>query len=235
MDRRIVFSIVGVALIGLGLWLTTRTGQDETEVPQALRQESTRSIVSEPAQAAAHAAVDAGRLSAEAPESPGEPAGAAPTAVNPPPQAAGGPLPIDVSPGFEFLSKPSAEMKDTDPMWTHWRRHQQLESEPVDETWAPRMEAALRAGVEQALTARGLDTQRIELPVVECRTNGCEIQAVGYAMDNMKPGVDFQDILPSLLRGTLEGEFDLSGFSLLVSSRADGRLIFLATMPRKKN
>lgn len=120
-------------------------------------------------------------------------------------------------------------------MWSPWRRHQQLESEPRDDTWAPRMEAALRRGIEGALTARGLDTERIELPVVECRTSGCEIQAVGYAMDNMKPGVDFQDILPALLKGSLGSEFDLAGFSLMVSPRADGRLTFLALMPRTKN
>jgi hypothetical protein len=70
------------------------------------------------------------------------------------------------------------------------------------------MEAALRGGVEEALTMRGFDTQRIELPGVGCRTNACEIQAVGYAMDNMKPGVDFQDILPAMLRGSLGSEFD---------------------------
>ena len=86
-------------------------------------------------------------------------------------------------------------------MWSPWRRHQQLESEARYETWAPQMEAALRGGIEEALTMRGLDTQRIELPVVECRTKACEIQAVGNAMDNMKPGVDFQDNLPAMRAG----------------------------------
>lgn len=70
---------------------------------------------------------------------------------------------------------------------------------------------------------------------VECRTSGCEIQAAGYAMDNMKPGVDFQLLLPALLTGSLGSEFDRDGFSLLTSPRADGRLTFLALMPRNKN
>jgi hypothetical protein len=43
-------------------------------------------------------------------------------------------------------------------------------------------------------------------------------------MDNMKSGVDFQDIIDAQLRGSLGSEFDLAGFSLLVSSRANWRL-----------
>jgi hypothetical protein len=148
------------------------------------------------------------------------------------PQAMGEALPIDVSPGFEYLSKPASEMTDTDAMWSQWRRHQKLQSEPREESWAPRMEAALRGGIQDSLTARGLDTQRIELPVVECRTNGCEIQAVGYYEDIKKPGVDLQLILPSLLTGSLGNEFD--GYSLMMSSRPDGRTTFLAQLPRKK-
>jgi hypothetical protein len=125
-------------------------------------------------------------------------------------------------------------MKDTDSMWSPWRRHQQLQSEARDEAWAPRMEAALRSGIQDTLTARGLDTQRIELPVVECRTNGCEIQGVGYSEDNLKPDVDLQLILPSLLRGSLAGEFDMDSFGMLMSSRPDQRITFLAQLPRKK-
>jgi hypothetical protein len=142
-------------------------------------------------------------------------------------------LPIDVSPGFEHLSIPASEMKDTDPMWSTWRRHQQLESEPRDEAWAPRMEAALRSGIQSSLTARGFDTQRIELPVVECRTNRCEIQAVGYPGDQQK-GIDLQFILPPLVKGSLAGEFDLKGYSIMLSSRPDQRIMFLAHLPRRK-
>jgi hypothetical protein len=119
-------------------------------------------------------------------------------------------------------------------MWPHWRRHQQLQRDPRDEAWAPRMEAALRSGIQDSLTAHGFDTQRIELPVVECRTNGCEIQAVGYSEDNSKPGVDLQLVLPSLLRSSLASEFDMEASSLMMSSRPDRRVTFLAQWPRKK-
>lgn len=96
------------------------------------------------------------------------------------------------------------------------------------------MEAALRGGIQDSLTSRGLDTQRIELPVVECRTNGCEIQAIGYAQDNKKPGVGLQSILPSLFTGSLGSEFDMQGYSLMTSSRPDQRLGFLVLLLRKK-
>ena len=96
------------------------------------------------------------------------------------------------------------------------------------------MEAALRNGIQDSLTVRGLDTQRIELPVVECRTNGCEIQAVGDSEDNRKPGADLQLILPSLLRGSLGSEFDMEGYRLMMSSRSDRRITFLAQWPRKE-
>jgi hypothetical protein len=96
------------------------------------------------------------------------------------------------------------------------------------------MEAALRDGIQDSLSARGLDTQRIELPVVECRTNGCEIQALGYVEDNGKPGVDLQLILPSLLAGSLGSEFDLDQYSGQLSSRPDRRITFLTHLPRKK-
>ena len=65
------------------------------------------------------------------------------------------PQPIVVSPGFEFLSTP--DMEDTDGRYLQWRRHQQLQSEMRDPTWAPRVEAALRNGIEDALTAQGFD------------------------------------------------------------------------------
>jgi len=147
--------------------------------------------------------------------------------------AAGESHPIDVAPSFEFLAKPAAEMKDTDSMWTHWRRHQLLQSEPRDEAWASRIEAALRTGIQDALTAHGLDTQRIELLVVECRTSGCEIQAVGFAEDNRKD-VDLQVILPGLLADSLANDLDRDEFSILLTARPDDRVSFLAHMPRKK-
>jgi hypothetical protein len=233
MDRRVAFLISGVTVLGALVWLTTRIRPNESEVRQSPPRDLAESTA--PVPAAANPPISAVRTSEDAPASPGYDAAAVPIAANQSAHAAGGPLQIDVSPGFEFLDRTPAEMKDTDPMWSSWRRHQQLESETRDEALAPRMEAALRDGVEDALTMRGFDTQRIELPVVECRTNACEIQAVGYAIDNMKPGVDFQSVLAAVLRGNLGSEFDLAGFGLLMSPRADGRLTFLALIPRKKN
>jgi hypothetical protein len=142
--------------------------------------------------------------------------------------------PLDISPGFEFLNEPAGKMKDTDALWPNWRRHQQLENEPRDEAWAPGVESSLRDGIQGALLAHGVDTQRIELPVVECRTNGCEIQALGYQQDNGKVGVDLQLILPALIHGSLGSEFDADGYSILLSSRPDQRITFLAQLPRKK-
>jgi len=159
-------------------------------------------------------------------------AAAAATATAPP--TAGNAIPIDVSPGFEYLSKPAAEMKDTSSNWGPWRRHQKLESEPRDEAWSQRVEAALRNGIQAALTAKGLDTQRIELPVVECRTTGCEIQAIGYAQDSMNGGFDFQDALGGLLRGPLGNEFNLDETSNVLVSRPDDRKTFLTHLLRKE-
>jgi hypothetical protein len=146
---------------------------------------------------------------------------------------AGNAMPIDVSPGFDYLSKPAAEMKDTDAMWGAWRWHQKLQDEPRDEAWAPRVEAALRQGVLDILTAKGLDTQRIELPVIECRTSGCEIQAVGYLQDSMQEGFDYQQVLGGILAGPLGNEFDLNNHVSRMSTRSDNRVVILTHLPRK--
>jgi hypothetical protein len=150
------------------------------------------------------------------------------------PSTAGNAIPIDVSPGFEYLSKPAAEMKDTSSNWGPWRRHQKLASEPRDEAWAQQVEVALRNGIQAALTAKGLDTQRIELPVVECRTTGCEIQAIGYVQDSQNGGFDFQEVLNGLLRGPLGNEFNLDETSYMMTSRPDNRVTFLTHLPRKE-
>jgi hypothetical protein len=234
MDKRSALTIAGVAVVVAVIWLTTRPGESPaesgpspaTEAGVAVAAANDAVASSPPLGSAARAADPAKKTAAEA--STAMPSGATPTV-----QATGEILPIDVSPGFEFLSKPAAEMKDTDSMWTQWRRHQKLESEPRDEAWAPRMEAALRNGIQSSLMAHGLDAQRIELPVVECRSTGCEIQAIGYEEDSRRGGVDFQAILHPLLNGSLAGEFDISGFGLMMSPRPDGRVTFLTHLPRK--
>lgn len=94
------------------------------------------------------------------------------------------------------------------------------------------MESALRHGIQDSLTAKGYDTQRIELPVVECRTNGCEIQALSYPEDLRAHVADLQMIVPALLRGNLGNE--LENFSAVHNSRADGRLTILVHLSRKR-
>jgi hypothetical protein len=233
MDKRIVLSVVGAAAVMGVVWLTTRPSESGVVAEQAPTAGVPVTKTTDPVAGAATsfgsatgAAANPPTVSAEAPRvmQPGE------TVMTPATDEA---LPIDVSPGFEHLSTPAAEMEDTDPRWSTWRRHQKLQSEPRDEAWAPRMEAALRSGIQDSLTARGFDTQRIELPVVECRTTGCEIQAVGYSGDQKK-GIDLQFILRSLLRGSLASEFDLEGYSIMLSSRPDRRVTILAQLPRKK-
>jgi len=209
MNKRIVLAIAGVAAVVAVVWITTRTRESAAVAEQAASAEAPVTMTPDSMPPA-----PAPLASAEAP------------AIAPP---------IDVSPGFEFLSKPAAEMQDTDGRWFQWRRHRQLQSELRDESWAPRIEAALRSGIQDALTAQGFDTQRIELPVVECRTTGCEIQALGYSGDSVKNGADLEFILSPLLGGNLRGEFDMDGSSMLRSSRPDQRVTIFLQLTRKKN
>jgi hypothetical protein len=233
--KPVVFSIVGVAAIGVVVWLAMRAGDPaapaekvaaDALAPAALTHPENSASVNDnsAASATAQPAAAAERVAPLAVKQDGDiPLDSLSTA-----------LPIDVSPGFEYLAKPAAEMSDTDSQWTLWRRHQQLQSEPRDDSWAPRIEAEFRRGIEDALTAAGLDTQRIELPVVECRTRGCEMQAVGYSADNRNPKADFQIVVLSLLREKMGDEFDLQGVILSMSPRSDGRIAFLVQVPRKK-
>jgi len=124
-------------------------------------------------------------------------------------------------------------MKDIDPLRPIVRRHEQLQDEPRDESWAGPMETALRSGIQDSLTAKGLDTQRVELAVIECRTTGCEIQALTYPEDNGKEGVDLQSVLPTLVSGPLKQEFD--GFpQMFLSSRSNGRITVIAHLSRSE-
>jgi hypothetical protein len=220
MNNRIVLAIAGVAVVGAVVWLSTRGGEQETEKAQAIP-----------------ASAPASETPAPKAEAPATHRNAADIAAARPTVSAGAPadaLPIDVSPGFEYLNKPAGEMKDTDPTWPQWRRHQELQSEPRDEAWAPRIEAAVRRVIQDSLMAQGLDTERIELSVIECRTHGCEIQAVGYAEDNLRQGVDLQSIMFTMLAGSMGDEFDRDALSMSMTSRPDNRLGFLVQLPRRK-
>jgi hypothetical protein len=140
-------------------------------------------------------------------------------------------LPIDVSPGFELLNEKASSLKATDPTKALLLRHEELQSQPRDPAWSERMEAALTKGIRDSLTTRGLGTERIELPVVECRRTGCEIQAIGFVKDNGKPGVDPQMIVPMLLMGPLSSDLhDSHGF---MSSLPDGRLSYIFLLARR--
>jgi hypothetical protein len=140
---------------------------------------------------------------------------------------------IAVAQGFELLSKDANIMEDMDPLRPIVRRHEQLQDEPRDENWSERMEAALRSGIQDSLTAKSLDTQRVELPVVECRTTGCEVQALAYPEDNGKEGVDLQSILPTLVSDPLKGEF--AGFpNMLMGDGSDGRTTVIVYLARKQ-
>jgi hypothetical protein len=230
-----VFSILGVAAIGVVVWLAMRAGDPGAPAEKAAADALAPDTLPHPENSVTVVGSPAASATAQ-PSATAE--HAAPLAAKQDGavllDSRSAALPIDVSPGFEYLAKPAAEMSDTDSQWTNWRRHQQLQSEPRDDSWAPRMEAEFRRGIEDALTAAGLDTQRIELPVVECRTRGCEFQAVGYSVDNRNPKADFQIIVHSVLREKMGDEFDLQGLILSMSPRSDGRILFLVQVPRKK-
>jgi hypothetical protein len=142
--------------------------------------------------------------------------------------------PIEIAPGFEGKFPRSETLKDTDGRWPMVRQHEKLQAEPRDSAWSERTEAALRQGIEHELTSKGFDSQRIQLVVVECRTTGCEIQALGFPADNSKPDVDLQMVLPRVLTGPLAGEFEMDDYSISLSGGPDGRIAFVSMLPRKK-
>jgi hypothetical protein len=144
------------------------------------------------------------------------------------------PTPIDVSPGFESLLAPTTDPPDTSPSSAIVRRHRQLLTEVRDDEWAGRVEPDIRAYVEKSLTAQGLDPQRIQLSVVECRTTGCEIQAATVAQieDGMKPN-EPQMLFGRMVRGPLAGDFDPRDVMVMVTTLPDGRHGYVAFLPRK--
>ncbi len=170
----------------------------------------------------------AGRPGAPDPTAPGPAVGrdAAP--------GTGSPLPIDISPGFEPILAPASDpASDPDNLaGIPVRRHRKLEIESCDENWAGRVETDIRAQVRSELMAQGSDPQRIELSVVECRTSGCEVQAIGYPEDNLK-GRDLQLILPKVMHGVMAADFDAKGLTMMVTSVPDGRVGYIAFLARK--
>jgi hypothetical protein len=232
MSKPIVLAVAGIAIVVAIAWLTTRNGEP-AESAEQLSSPNTRQTAATDSGARIPTPLDtADRPLAIPAKAPAE-VSMSSLSVAPPSQSAGETVPIDVFPGFEYLNKSAAEMTDTDGMWPTWRRHQQLQSESRDEAWAPRMETALRSAIQDSLVAKGFDTQRIELPVVECRTTGCEIQAVSYSQDVGRTPADLQKIVPDLLKGSLAGEFE--SFILMHRPLPDQRIGVLAHLPRKRN
>jgi hypothetical protein len=219
MNRYIVLGIAGVAAVVTVVWLTTRGAPGPaTPEPTPVTTATNGSLAARPT---SRPAVSTESSVATQP------------VLTSSPQTTGETLPIDVAPGFENLKKPLAEMKETDPERHEVVRHKELESEPRDEAWAPRIESALTGAIQDSLTAQGLETQRIELHVVECRRSGCEIQAVGYAEDNGKPGVDLQFIIFQIMQSSLGNEFDRDALAMSLRTRPDGRIGFLVFLTRK--
>jgi hypothetical protein len=142
--------------------------------------------------------------------------------------------PIDISPGFEAVLAPTSEVAaDRDnPAGIPVRQHLKLQMENRDRSWADRVESDIRAQVRNELMAQGADPQRIELPVVECRTSGCEVQAIGYPEDAVK-NRDFQLILPKVMRDAMGADFDSRGLTMMVTSVPDGRMGYIAFLSRR--
>jgi hypothetical protein len=142
-------------------------------------------------------------------------------------------VPIDISPGFERFLAPDKEPSDLSPAVMTLRQHRKLQTEARDDAWANGVEHDIRSLVEKELTAMGFDTHRIELPVLDCRSTGCEIQAIGYPEDT-RARKDLQFIMPKLFAGPRGAELDRDSFSMMVSSLPDGRAGFLVFLWRKQ-
>jgi hypothetical protein len=112
MDKRIVLAIAGVAVVVTVVWLTTRVGEPGAAAEQVPSASTTVSVTPEPTEGAP-ATGDNPAVSAAARPTASAEASAMQSGIKSPREATGEALPIDVSPGFEYLSKPAAEMKDT--------------------------------------------------------------------------------------------------------------------------
>lgn len=221
MNMRTVVTIAASVAVGVTVWLVKRDDTAAAGQAHLVVTDSAAQIPEVPVYTAA-------TTSAAAPSS------STPSAAPPPPPPSPETLPIDVSPGFEVLSTPASEMKSTDRNFANWRRHQQLQAEPRDHGWSPRIETSMRDEIQNSLMAHGVDRDRVEVRVLECRASGCEIQAVGYLEDSQREGVDLQSIVGAIMKGNLGAEFDSSGYTLTRLPQPDHRTGFLVFLSRKK-
>jgi hypothetical protein len=106
------------------------------------------------------------------------------------------------------------------------RQHRKLQTEARDEAWATGVEADIRSLVKNDLIAQGLDTHRVELPVLECRTTGCEVQAIAHRED-FKLGNDLQFTMLKMYTGARGEELDRSRALVHFSELPEGRLAYI--------
>lgn len=177
------------------------------------------------ANAAAHAETLAAKPETAAPDKPVNTASAIPAAL------ANDALPIDVTTGFELLNTKASSLKDTDPTKALLLRHEELQSQPRDTDWSEQMETTLRQGFQDSLMATGVGSHRVELPVVECRVTGCEIQAIAFREDIRNQGANVQLIVAKLLTGPLGSELDNPHGRM--SGLPDGRVSYIILLDRR--
>jgi hypothetical protein len=211
-----IYWAFGVILALAAVWVAGRKDDsapavsDATQTPTAPRTRSVTPLAADPA-------------------STDVPSGTSPAS----PHEVGNAPPIDITPGFDLLLQKSSEMDETDMRRAMVVRHEQLQSEPRDANWSERVEAELRKGIEDSLLAKNLDTKRVDITVLECRTSGCEIQALGYKEDNIRDGVDLQTIIPRLMLQSPVGQEFENNLLGMMNEHNDGRIAFLYLLPRK--
>jgi hypothetical protein len=138
---------------------------------------------------------------------------------------------IPITPGFEPLLEPSPRDRSRSPPAT-LGQHDGLLAETRDEEWAGRIESGIRTFIQSRVTAKGLDLNRIELPVIECRTTLCEVQAIGFAADEDSPR-NVKRLAVEMLHGPLASEFSES--STEVIGMPDGRVGYLVFLTRNRS
>ena len=105
--------------------------------------------------------------------------------------------------------------------------HAAVQSEPIDPEWGPAASQAIR----DYLSKFG---DRFEFPLIDCRQDLCELEAVGRLGSNSRDDLhDFQDALNSMRQQPWWSTFQFDQDTGLVSSSPDGRAIIIWFYSRK--
>ncbi len=96
------------------------------------------------------------------------------------------------------------------------------------------MEPGIRGYFEKQFAAEGVDPQRIQFAVIECRTSGCEIQAAGPVQDSGKPELDPQVLVRKMILGPFANDFESNNTLMTSTTVADGRIGYIAFVSRKR-